>query len=89
MASRRILKKHVNYISGELFTECIINSLYIPGTDKVKADALMTQVLEMQQEFISRISHTQPGQVKQYYKKFHQDFNIRIKALIDSIGALN
>ncbi|WP_321517830.1 hypothetical protein [uncultured Bacteroides sp.] len=89
MASRKNLKKHVNYISGEIFTECIINSLYVPGTDKVKADELMAQVLEMQQEFISRISHTQPGQVKQYYKKFHQDFSTRIKALIDSIGALN
>ena len=38
MASRRELKKNVNYIAGELFTECLINSMFIPGTDKVKAD---------------------------------------------------
>ncbi len=25
MASRRELKKNVNYIAGELFTECLIN----------------------------------------------------------------
>ena len=41
MASRRELKKNVNYIAGELFTECLINSMFIPGTDKDKADELM------------------------------------------------
>ena len=47
MASRRELKKNVNYIAGELFTECLINSMFIPGTDKVKADELMAEVLKM------------------------------------------
>ena len=47
MASRRELKKNVNYIAGELFTECLINSMFIPGTDKSKADELMAEVLKM------------------------------------------
>ena len=47
MASRRELKKNVNYIAGELFTECLINSMFIPGTDKVKADELMAEVLKL------------------------------------------
>lgn len=42
MAKRRELKKNVNYIAGELFSECLINSKFIPGTDKKKADELMT-----------------------------------------------
>lgn len=31
MAKRRELKKNVNYIAGELFSECLINSKFIPG----------------------------------------------------------
>ena len=89
MSSRRNLKKQVNYIARELFTECMINSLFVPGTDKAKADELMADVLEMQQEFISRLSHTQPGQVKQFYKKYHEDLNASIKAIVDKIGALS
>lgn len=89
MSNRRNLKKQVNYIAGELFTECMINSLFVPGTDKAKADQLMADVLEMQQELISRLSHTQPGQVKQFYKKYHEDLNASIKAIVDKIGALN
>lgn len=30
MASRKELKKNINYIAGELFTECLVNSLYVP-----------------------------------------------------------
>lgn len=89
MANRRQLKKTVNYITGELFAECLMNSLYVPGTDKVKADELMSEVLAMQDDFISRINHTEPGNVKGYYKKFHQDFNERVDEIIDKIAKLN
>ena len=66
MASRRELKKNVNYIAGELFTECLINSMFIPGTDNTKADELMAEVLKMQDEFVCRISHTEPGKCERF-----------------------
>ena len=80
MASRRQLKKNVNYIAGELFTECLVNSMFIPGTDKEKADELMNEILKMQDDFICRVSHTEPGIVKGVYKKFRQDFNAKVNA---------
>ena len=89
MASRRELKKTVNYISGELFSECLINSMFVPGTDKAKADQLMAEILKMQDEFISRISHTEPGNVKGFYKKFRSDFNAKVNEIIDVIAKLN
>ena len=89
MASRRELKKTVNYISGELFSECLINSMFVPGTDKAKADQLMAEILKMQAEFISRISHTEPGNVKGFYKKFRSDFNAKVNEIIDAIAKLN
>lgn len=89
MASRRELKKTVNYISGELFSECLINSMFVPGTDKAKADQLMAEILKIQDEFISRISHTEPGNVKGFYKKFRSDFNAKVNEIIDAIAKLN
>ena len=82
MASRKELKKNINYIAGELFTECLVNSLYVPGTDKQKADELMAEILKMQDEFISRISHTEPGNVKGFYKKLRADFNAKVDEII-------
>ncbi len=89
MASRRELKKNVNYIAGELFAECVVCSLLIPGTDKQKADDVMAKILKMQDEFISRISHTEPGNVKGFYKKFRSDFNSNVVEIIDEIEKLN
>ncbi|MBQ8224481.1 MAG: hypothetical protein IJZ86_03895 [Bacteroides sp.] len=88
MASRKLLKKNVNYITSELFAECVINSLYVPGTDKDKADQLMTEILNVRDEYISRISHTEPGNVKVYYKKFNADFNSKIDSIIEALGNL-
>ena len=42
--------------------------MFIPGTDKVKADELMAEVLKMQDEFVTRISHTEPGNVKGFIR---------------------
>lgn len=86
---RRILKKQVNYIVGELFAECVVLSKVIPGIDGQKVDELMARVLYMQDEFISRISHTQPGNVKGFYKAFRADFQAQVDAIIDEIGNLH
>ena len=88
MASRKALKKKVNYIAGELFTECLVHKLYLPGIDPQKADALMGDILHMQDEFLSRISHTEPGNVKGFYKKFKADFNAKVDEVIERMGQL-
>ena len=89
MASRRNLKKTVNYITGELFTECVVHLNYVPGTNKEKAQNLMADILKTQDEFISRISHTEPGNVKGFYKNFYVEFNQKVNEYIDAIGKLN
>lgn len=87
MASRKTLKKNVNYIAGELFAECLLSS--ISGkADKKKADEILTLILALQDEFISRISHTEPGNVKGFYKKFRSDFNAKVDEIADAIATL-
>ena len=44
----------------------------------------MGEILKMQDEFISRISHTEPGNVKGYYKKFRSDFNAKVDSIIEA-----
>ena len=48
----------------------------------------MTEILNMQDEFISRISHTEPGNVKGFYKKLRTDFNAKVNEVIDAMGKL-
>ena len=88
MANRKDLKKAINYIAGELFTECIICSLNLSEEGKQKADKVMTDILNMQNEFISRISHTEPGNVKGFYKKLREDFSTQVNGIVTAIGQL-
>ncbi len=57
MAKRRILKKEISYVAGELFTEALVCKLYIPGVNQEKADALMTRILDMQDGYTLRAGH--------------------------------
>ena len=57
MAKRRILKKEISYVAGELFTEALVCKLYIPGVNQEKADALMARILDMQDSYIVRAGH--------------------------------
>lgn len=88
MAKRKVLKKRINYIIGELFTECLINGKNVAEENKPKVNELLVEILNTQNEFISRISHTQPGNVKGFYKKLIQDFNDKVNELIDAISKL-
>lgn len=89
MASRRKLKKNVNYIAGELFTECLVNLNFIPGADRTKTNEVMEKILIMEDEFVRRISHTDAQNAKGYYRKFRNDFTNQVNELIDEIAKLN
>ena len=86
MAKRKVLKKRINYIVGELFAECLINGKNC--ADQAKVNDVLADILNTKNEFISRISHTQPGNVKGFYKKLIQDFNAKANELIDAISKL-
>ncbi len=85
MASRKDLKKGISYICGELIAECIVNS----KKDAKAADEVMIKILNAQDDFINRISHTEPGNVKDFYKKLRSDFDAKIDEFIAEIDKLN
>lgn len=93
MAKRRILKKNIGYAAGDLFTEVLICKAFIPGTEQEKADALLTRILTMQDEFIGRAQR--PGgngdrkHVKAYFRKLQTDLQTEINAIVGEIASLN
>ena len=88
MASRRNLKKDISYVIGDLFTECLIYKELVPGPDKNAADELIIELLKIDDEFTTRISHTEPGNAKQYYRALYKDFNESIAKVTDKLVKL-
>ena len=89
MAKRRTLKKQINLICGDLFAEVISMTLYSPGVSKEAADDIMTSILKLQDEMLSRVSHTEPGNVKGFYKKLRMDMDSHVSEIFDQIANLN
>lgn len=93
MAKRRILKKEISYVAGELFSEVLVCKLFIPDINEDKADALMARILDMQDEFIRRAGTPDAKEnkrlVKEYYRKLRVDLQTEVNAVADEIGALS
>lgn len=93
MAKRRILKKKISHVAGELFTEALVCRLYIPGVDPAQADSLMARILDMQDEFIARAGcpdgKDNPQLVKAYYRDLKADLQKEVNAIGEAISALS
>ena len=93
MAKRRILKKEISHIAGELFTEALVCRLYIPGGDPAQADTLMARILEMQDESIATAGSPDGRDnaqiVKAYYRNLKADLQKEVNAIGEAIAALS
>ena len=89
MANKRSLKRIINLICEELFTECVAASLYGNEAHKENAEALLFSIMQMQADFICRVSHPEPGiPAKQYFKTLRETFTAQTGELIDQINNL-
>lgn len=77
MASRRDLKKKISYIAGDLFLASLVEG--------VNRDVII-EAIQNVLALIPRISHTQPSNVKGYYKKLYEDLNKEIQVVADELS---
>ena len=76
MASRRDLKKSIYYIADDLLFAAIVE-----GVNREVIFEAVNNVLNL----IPRISHTQPGNVKGYYKKIYEELDKQIQIVSDEV----
>ncbi len=90
MANKRVLKQSIHYICGELFAECVAASLYNGTPAQEDVDNILSAIVMMHGDYISRISHPEPGvKAKEYYKNLAGEFNKQAGEIIDQIGNLS
>ncbi|MBP8776696.1 MAG: hypothetical protein KBH23_01725 [Bacteroidaceae bacterium] len=87
MAKRRVLKKNVNILCEMLLLQYL---LYVDLKKETigNTDELFSEILALRNEFISRISHTEKGSEKLFYKKFNKDFGIQFEAVVSKFEKL-
>lgn len=87
--NKRQLKKSINYVCSALFAECMAASLHTDAKFEDTLKSLLASILLTHSDFISRVSHPEPGITpKAYYRTLVNDFNKEASGLVDQICAL-
>ena len=56
MANKRILKKQIKYICGDIAGECIMSRYLIPGIDAEKMESIVLEVATLQAATLKRVT---------------------------------
>ena len=87
MANKRTLKKAITFICEELFAEGVDISLYGPRPKK-DVEALLFSIVKMQNNYITRVSHPEPGMnAKAYYKDLREKFSAQVSEVLDQLNS--
>lgn len=87
MTSRRTLKHDIKLICTDLFVECIAVTLYGTPSEKEDAEALMHTIVKMESNYVSRISHQEPGlPAKLYYRDLKRKFKANVTEIISQLN---
>lgn len=85
---RKDLKKHISYLCGELLAECIAAAQYGKKENKQDVENVMLSILNMQDDWICRVSHVEPGSTKLFFKKLKEDMQKRTDEIVEQIQNL-
>ena len=74
MASKRVIKKSINGLTGELLNECFSFSYFHPETKPKQVTETMWALAHTRNELISRVNRKIPkeNQDKQYVRSFYK-----------------
>lgn len=89
MSSKRDLKRAVKSICAELFAECVAASLYSGENHEADFAPIYKAVLDLNAEYIRRISHPEPGmRARKYYDFLTGEFNKQVEEIVDQINSV-
>lgn len=90
MAKRKTIKRNIHLICTELWAECVATTLYSTKPCGNNVEALLHSIIKMEREYVSRVSHTEPGlTAKAYFKDLFEKFNSQAGEIVDQINNLH
>jgi len=92
MASRRKLKKTIQFVTSELITDIYFRCLVSKDIENDKIEALVVDIMALNKEFILRANcpdgKENPKLVKAYFRKLFSDWKKAMENTVKSIESL-
>ena len=88
MASKRLLKKDVNYVMGDIIDAAYIHQMANPKEDPAKSEAIVDEAIKEYDELITKINRRDVENKQIHFKEIQADLEKKAKALIEKLNAL-
>ena len=89
MASKRDLKKDINFVLGDIIEAVYIWELTNPEKDSKKSEAIIDEAIDTFDDLIIKVNLRDIENKKNHYKKVKQELEDRGRKLIDKINAVS
>lgn len=87
MASKRLLKRDVNYVLGDIIDAAYIHQMANPD-DAAKTEAIVDEAIVDFDELITKINQKDVEKKKQHFKSIQKELEAKAEALVAKINAL-
>ena len=88
MASKRLLKKDVNYVMGDIIDAAYIHQMANPKEDPAKSEAIVDEAIKDYDELITEINRRDVENKQKHFKAVQADLEKKANALIEKLNAL-
>jgi len=88
MASKRNLKKDINYVLGDIIEATYIAEIAKGGKPTEKTDEIVDEAIATFDDLITRVNIRGVENKKAHFKQINQDLETKAKGLIEKINNL-
>lgn len=88
MASKRLLKRDVNYVMGDIIEAAYISQLANPKQDPKQTEEIVDEAINTFDELIVKINQKDVENKKQHFKAIQNELETKARGLVEKINAL-
>ena len=88
MASKRLLKKDVNYVFGDIIDAAYIHQMANPKEDPAKSEAIVDEAIKEYDELINKINNRDVENKQKHFKEIQSELETKARALVEKLNAL-
>lgn len=88
MASKRLLKRDVNYVMGDIIEAAYVHQLANPKQDPKKTEAIVDEAIKGFDELMSKINQRNVENKKQHFKVIEKELETKAQDLVAKINEL-
>jgi hypothetical protein len=88
MANKRILKKDLNYVLGDIIEAVYVWQFANPAKDDKESEKIIDEAIAVFDELIAKVNDRKVEDKKAHFKAINQELEAKGRALIEKINKL-